>query len=163
MSTRVKKPATKKDAAMSRVLGTVIAERTLTRVEHANALVRIRIGRPRKERATGDYICPVAIEGIGDRKLCQAHGIDSMQALQNALQAIRLELAPHTSSLSWAGGQEGWLGFPKVIPDLFGPKFTQRVEGLVDREVDRFARSLEATSTPTMSMGGKRRNSKARR
>ena len=139
---------------MSRVLGTVIAERTLTRVEHADAFVRIRVGRPRKERATGDYFCPFSIEGIGDRKLRDARGIDSMQALQNALQAIRLELAPHTSSLSWAGGQEGWLGFPKVIPDLFGPTFTQRLEGMVDREVDRFARSLETAN---------RRTTKARR
>ena len=148
---------------MSRVLGTVIAERTLTRVEHANALVRIRIGRPRKERATGDYICPVAIEGIGDRKLCQAHGIDSIQALQNALQAIRLELTPHTSSLRWEGGQDGWLGFPKPLPDLFGPTFAQSLEEMVDREVDRFARSLEAANKRTMSPGGKRRTSKARR
>lgn len=150
---------------MSRVLGTVIAERTLTLVEHADALVRIRVGRPRKERATGDYFCPFSIEGIGDRKLRDARGIDSMQALQNALQAIRLELAPHTSSLSWAGGQEGWLGFPKVIPDLFGPTFTHHLEAMVDQEVDRFARTLERATrhAETRRVSRRTRISKTRR
>ncbi|HEX5748058.1 MAG TPA: hypothetical protein VFZ09_17585 [Archangium sp.] len=71
--------------------------------------------------------------------------MDSMQALQNALQAIRLELTPHADTLSWAGGQDGWLGFPKVIPDLFGPAFTLRLEKMVEKETDRFARTLEST------------------
>jgi hypothetical protein len=165
MPTRVKRPATKKNAAMSRALGTVIAERTLTLVAHADALVRIRMGKPRKERATGDYFCPFSIEGIGERKLREARGIDSMQALQNALQAIRLELAPHLGSLSWEGGQDGGLGFPKAVPDLFGPKFTQRLEGIVDREVDRFARSLERTNqhTETRPVSSRKRISKIRR
>jgi hypothetical protein len=152
MATRVKRPSVKKDAAGPRALGTIIAERTLTTVEQG-ASVRIRVGKPRKDRATGDFFCPFSIEGLGDRKLREAWGIDSMQALQNALQAIRIELASHANTLTWAGGQDGWLGFPKVIPDLFGPKFTQRLEKLVDRETDRFARTLEA----------RRRNMKARR
>jgi uncharacterized protein DUF6968 len=141
-----------------------MAERLLAIVEHG-ALVRIRIGKPRKDRATGDYFCPFSIEGLGAQKAREAWGIDSMQALQNALQAIRLELAPHANTLSWVGGQDGWLGFPKVIPDLFGPKFTRRLEALVDRETDRFARALEATSRheETEPAGGRRRSARTRR
>ncbi|WNG41684.1 hypothetical protein F0U61_54405 [Archangium violaceum] len=87
--------------------------------------------------------------------------MDSMQALQNALQAIRIELAPHADSLRWEGGQEGWLGFPKVIPDIFGPAFTQHLVKVVDREVDRFARSLEEASRRAEPSGrGKTRSSK---
>ncbi|HZI03274.1 MAG TPA: hypothetical protein VEZ71_04595, partial [Archangium sp.] len=126
-------------------LGTVIAERTLTIVGQEDSSARIRIGKPRKDRATGDYFCPYTLEGLGDRTIREAWGMDSIQALQNALQAIRLELAPHTNTLSWTGGQDGWLGFPKVIPDLFGPAFSLRLEKLVDQETDRFARSLEST------------------
>lgn len=48
-----------------------------------------------------------------------------MQALQNALQAVRLELALHADCMRWEGGQNSWLGFPKTIPDLFGPQFTR--------------------------------------
>jgi len=85
-----------------------------------------------------------------------------MQALQNALQAIRLALAPHASSLKWEGGQDGWLGFPKVIPDLFGTTFTQRLETMVDREVERFARTQEAAHRRTRPASG-RRTAKTRR
>jgi hypothetical protein len=80
-----------------------------------------------------------------------------MQALQNALQAVRLELALHADSLSWEGGQNSWLGFPKTIPDLFSPQFTRHLEEMVDREVDRFARTLETTNRRTGSAGGKSR------
>ena len=133
-----------------------MAERTLTRVCPENSLVHIRVGRPRKDRATGDYFCPFSLEGLGDRTSREAWGIDSMQALQNALQAIRLALAPHASRLKWEGGQDGWLGFPKAIPDLFGPTFTQRLEGMVDREVERFARTQEAAHRRTKPASGGR-------
>jgi hypothetical protein len=136
-------------------LGTVIAERTLRGVEHGDS-VRVRVGRPRKDRATGDYFCPFSLEGLDERTSREAWGIDSMQALQNALQAIRLALAPHASSLKWEGGQDGWLGFPKAIPDLFGPTFTQRLEGMVDREVERFARTQEAVHRRNRLASGKR-------
>jgi hypothetical protein len=151
MATRAKRPAPTKKASSPRALGTVIAERTLTFVEPRASFVRIRIGKPRKARTTGDYFCPFSLAGIGDQQVHEAWGIDSIQALQNALQAIRLELAPHENSLEWEGGQDGWLGFPKVVPDLFGPTFTRRLENLVERETERFARSHEA------------RNSRARR
>src|SRR3712207_1676313 len=143
MATRAKRPTTKKKSARPRMLGTVIAERTLTVVGQGDSSARIRIGKPRKDRTTGDYFCPYTLEGLGDQKASEAWGMDSMQALQNALQGIRLALTPHANTLSWAGGQEGWLGFPKVIPDLFGPTFTLRLEKLVERETDRFARALE--------------------
>ncbi|MFY0527226.1 DUF6968 family protein [Archangium gephyra] len=143
MATRAKRSTTKKSAPGPHALGTVIAERTLTVGGQGDSSVRIRIGKPRKDRATGDYFCPYSLEGLGDRTVREAWGMDSMQALQNALQAIRLGLTPHAKALSWAGGQDGWLGFPKVIPDLFGPAFTLRLEKLVDRETDRFARTLE--------------------
>ncbi|WNG62379.1 hypothetical protein F0U59_52550 [Archangium gephyra] len=145
MNTRAKKSTTKKQATKPRALGTVIAERTLTVDGQGNSSVWIRIGKPRKNRTTGDYFCPYTFEGLGDREVREAWGMDSIQALQNTLQAIRLELAPHADKLSWAGGQEGWLGFPKVIPDIFGPVFALRLEKMVERETDRFARALEST------------------
>lgn len=159
MATRATKRTTKKNSARPRALGTVIAERTLTAVGQGDSSARIRIGKPRKDRTTGDYFCPYTLEGLGDRKVREAWGLDSVQALQNALQAIRLELTPHANNLSWAGGQDGWLGFPKVIPDLFGPTFTLRLEKLVERETDRFARSLEMkhSKAPATSTARRRR------
>lgn len=145
MGSREKKATTKRSSAGTRALGTVIAERTLLTGGQKDSSARVRIGKPRKDRATGDYVCPYTLEGLGDRKVREAWGMDSIQALQNALQAIRLELTPHASNLNWAGGEDGWLGFPKMIPDLFGPAFSLRLEKLVERETDRFARALEST------------------
>lgn len=163
MATRAKRPTTKKKSAGPRALGTVIAERTLTVAGQGDSSARIRIGKPRKDRATGDYFCPYALEGLGDQKASEAWGMDSMQALQNALQSIRLELTPHARNLSWAGGQEGWLGFPKVIPDLFGPMFTLRLEKLVDRETDRFARSLESAHRRNAAPSSNKRRARRQR
>jgi len=145
---------------MSRTLGTVMAERSLTLVGQGDSLARIRVGKPRKDRATGDYFCPFILVGVGEEKVRQAWGIDSMQALQNALQAIRIELAPHADNLRWEGGQEGWLGFSQTIPDLFGPKFTRHLEELVERETDRFARTLEAANKPIKRPVGRNRGTK---
>lgn len=148
MASRTLRPA-KKKAAPSRPLGTIIAERRLTLVGDGRASLRIRVGKPRKDRATGDFFCPYSIDGLGDGQVGQAWGIDSMQALQNVHQAIRVELEPHAGTVQWEGGQEGWLGFPKVIPSLFGPEFTRHLEHLVERETDRFARNLERSSKLT--------------
>ncbi|WNG52112.1 hypothetical protein F0U60_54425 [Archangium minus] len=145
MTPRAKKP-TRKELARPHALGPLIAERTLTVAGHDDSFVHVRVGKPRKDSATGDYFCPFSIKGLHPQRVHEAWGMDSMQALQNALQAIRIELAPHADRLRWEGGQDGWLGFPKVIPDLFGPAFIQRLEKLVDRETDRFARSLEEAS-----------------
>jgi hypothetical protein len=163
MATRGKRPTTKKRATRPRALGTVIAERTLTLVGQGDSSARIRLGKPRKDRTTGDYVCPYTFEGLGDQKVREAWGVDSVQALQNALQAIRLELTPHANNLSWAGGQDGWLGFPKVIPDLFGPAFTLRLEKMVDRETDRFARALESAQRADEQPGRGRRSTRLHR
>lgn len=145
MATKATKATRKKRVAAPRALGTIIAERVLLFTEPGRTSARVRIGRPRKDRATGDYFCPYLLKGLGDQRVSEAWGVDSLQALQNALQAIRLALEPHVNHLRWEGGQDGWLGFPKAIPDLFGPKFTLQLEKWVERETDRFARALEAS------------------
>lgn len=84
-------------------LGVVVAERTLTLVGRPSARVLIVVGKPRKDRRSGDAFCPYRIEGVGDEQLQQAGGIDSVQALQSAMQAVRAQLEPHADKLEWAG------------------------------------------------------------
>jgi hypothetical protein len=127
-------------------VGTIVAERTLTLVGRAAAQVRVVIGKPRKDRGSSDYFCPYRLEGMGEGQPQQAWGVDSVQALQSAMQAIRVQLEPHTDNLQWLGGRGGSLGFPKVIPDVLGPKLTRRLEKMVERELDRHARMLERRS-----------------
>lgn len=131
---------------MAGSFGTIVAERTLTLVGRTAAQVRVIIGKPKKDRGSSDYFCPYRLEGIGEGQLQQAWGVDSVQALQSAMQAIRVQLESHTNELEWLGGRGGSLGFPKVIPDVFGPKLTLRLEKMVERELDRHARTLERRS-----------------
>lgn len=130
---------------MATALGPIIAERILT-VVGSKARVHVRLGKPKKDRASGDYTCPFIIDGLGERTVQQASGIDAMQALQLAMQAIRKALLPYAKRLRWVGSQPGGLGFPMAIPEVFGVKFSQRLEGLVQRETERFGHSLERAS-----------------
>jgi hypothetical protein len=75
-----------------------------------------------------------------------ASGIDSMQALQLAMQALRKALLPHAKRLRWAGSQPGGVGFPMAIPEIFGVKFSQQLEGIVQRETNRYGQALERAS-----------------
>lgn len=127
---------------MAVALGPIVAERILARAGRADSLVRVLVGKPKKDRASDNYFCPYRIEGLGREQVQQAWGVDAIQALQSAMQAIRVELEPHAEGLEWLGGQGGTLGFPKMIPDAFGPKLSRRLEKLVDRETDRHARAL---------------------
>jgi hypothetical protein len=103
-------PPKKRKTTSAGPLGTVIAERRL-KVLGSDSGVRVRVGKPRKSRATGDSFCPFIIEGLGDGKVRRAWGVDSMQALQNVQQAIRAELDAQAVTLRWEAGQDGWLGF----------------------------------------------------
>lgn len=137
---------------MAGVLGTVVAERILRIVGPHEATVRIRFGKPRKDRSSGDFFCPFLIEGLEEETVRQAWGMDSMQALQSAMQAVRLALAPHARRLKWDGGAQGTLGFPMAVPDLFGARFSRRLERIVERETNQHGRALERARS-------KRRNS----
>jgi hypothetical protein len=143
-------------------LGPIVAERLLTRVGRAGSPVRVRVGKPKKDRASGDYFCPYRVEGLGRGQVQQAWGVDSVQALQSAMQAIRLVLEPHADALEWLGGQGGTLGFPKSIPDSFGVKLSRRLEKLVERETNRHARTLERAGRRRMAKKVKASSGKRR-
>ncbi len=145
---------------MATAIGPIIAERILT-VVGSKARVYVRLGKPKKDRASGDYTCSFIIDGLGETTVQRASGIDAMQALQLAMQAIRKALLPHAKRLRWVGSQPGGLGFPMAIPEVFGVEFSQRLEGLVQRETNRFGRHLERasrrTKEPEQGQGAKKR------
>jgi hypothetical protein len=153
--------------SMPSTLGIVIAERTLT-TAGSKARVRVLLGRPKKDRFGGDYTCPFVIEGLGESTVRQASGIDSMQALQFAMQAIRKALIPHAKQLRWVGSEPGGLGFPMAIPEIFGVEFSQRLEDMVQRATDHFGQSLERSSRrntkhpPPASLKTKTRSGRSR-
>ena len=120
-----------------------IATRHLARTD-TGAAVTVQLARPRQRR-TGEFECPYRLRGLGRVKLGRALGEDSVQALQLAFEAVRLELEPHAATLSWYG-ERGETGFPQYVPYTFGGRFRKRLEAMVRREIEREAEQLEHRS-----------------
>ena len=75
----------------------------------------------------------------------RALGEDSVQALQLAFEAVRLELEPHAAILTWYGAR-GETGFPQYVPYSLGGRFRKRLEVMINREIEREVRRLEQRS-----------------
>ena len=101
-----------------------------------------KIGVPRRV-GTGEWACPYWITGFGDGATFRARGVDSVQALVLALEGVRIELKKAGGRISWVG-ERGTAGFPRYVPDYYGQVFSERLEGMIDRELLRFARAAEA-------------------
>jgi len=122
-------------------LRNVMASRNLTEVG-SDRRVSITLGKPRR-RAKGEWVCGVQITGLGSDRIHYVHGLDSVQSITIALDAIRLTLRQTRKRFTWIGGEEGDDGFPVTIPTLFGPEFSRQLEQIVDREVLRFSRNAK--------------------
>jgi len=73
-----------------------------------------------------------------------AMGGDSMDAIMNAFQLIRVQLGQLGESMSWACGEEvGCIGITRPVPDFLGVAFRKRMDRVLDREVERFVAQLE--------------------
>jgi hypothetical protein len=105
-------------------------------------MVVISLGKPRKAREI-DWECPYRIRIRGVTKVRCAHGLDGVQALILAIEAIGRELETYGGMLSWEGGEHGDTGFPRFIPNIFGLKPYKRLVRLVDRQIERIARKTE--------------------
>jgi hypothetical protein len=104
-------------------------------------VVTIAIGAPRRLNAE-EWRCPYRVTGLGRRPVDYAQGIDSLQSLTNAIVGIRRVLEPFRADLSWEGGaQKGDFGVWMSVPGAFGRDFALRLEGLIEREMDRLGKA----------------------
>jgi hypothetical protein len=94
-------------------------------------------------RAGRDWRVPFQIGAAARSEILYGYGVDAIQALSNALEGIRVTLTKSGQHLTWEGGRPGDTGFPRVVPDIGFPQLRQRIEQLMDREVERFVRALE--------------------
>jgi hypothetical protein len=86
-------------------------------------------------------VCRFAITGLGRHRLNAGHGVDAFQALQQALEGIRLMIDETGRKLSFL--DMGHHFFPKYVPQYFGPEFERKLNQHVEREIVRFAKVLE--------------------
>jgi len=122
-------------------LGKVIATRRLNVLGDSCRPVTVRIGRPRRVRV-GEWACPVQFAGLGETHYIAGRGVDSCQALVEALAGIHYTLAQSGSRFSWSSIKDE-TGFPRVVPYSFGPKFSARVNQHIDRELERFIQNAK--------------------
>jgi hypothetical protein len=97
--------------------------------------VTVRLGQPEQE-PTGEWACPVDIQGIPQAGIEYARGIDAVQALQLAMTAARQRLDASGLSLSWSQMEPGETGFPAFVPYSFGLFFSRKIERYIEQEID---------------------------
>jgi hypothetical protein len=104
----------------------------------------IRVRRPAKDPRTGNYKCSVEWLHSGERELFELWGIDSMQALQLAILAAGDLVNRYEKKLRWAGGDDGYLGFPGAYPEGMPRALLRKLERMIDREIAANTRQLIA-------------------
>jgi hypothetical protein len=130
-----------------RRIGTILAERLLGE-QGSGRVVRVSLGAPRP-RTNGDWECPFRIHGAGISRVQFGCGVDSMQALSDALQGIRVLLDESGLALGWKmgpGRQDIWdgeTGFARSIPIALGAALSRRLERLFFREIRLETQRLE--------------------
>jgi len=117
-----------------------IASRTLTDIE-GKPVLEVRIGLPRPADPI-DWECPFVLAPPGEPGDIQTvPGIDAVQALSLALEAIRVALAKRPDRLCWLGQEPGITGFHRVT-HAFGFALVERIERQIDEAVDEHAREV---------------------
>ena len=127
---------------MRRTLGRVLGTRHLQTTGSRRRAVTVRLGAPR-QRAPDEWFCPIQVSGLRASKVQYVHAEDAIQAVELALQAIRVALDKSDNLLTWLGGEPGVTGFPRSVPYGLCFSFSRRLDRLIDREVSRFVRELE--------------------
>ena len=145
---------------MSRLsLGDIIATRRLTSVGKLARHVTVRVGRPRRV-GVGEWACPVQFTGLPEPQQISGRGVDSCQALVDALQGVHYTLERSGMRFGWAG-IEGETGFPRSVPYGFGLVLAARINAYIDRELGRFVQA--AKRRVKANTGWRRRRSPSNR
>jgi len=114
-----------------------LVERRYSVVDDPNRIVIVTIGTPRLDPdPTGDWMCSFT----ADTTRGESHGVDSLQALQTAIEGVRaaLDSLGLSPKLVWVGGEPGVTGIPRSVPFALGRAFAEKIERHIDQEVEAF-------------------------
>jgi hypothetical protein len=123
-----------------------IAVRRLSVVGEPGREIVITLGKPRPEPDPSVWMCSFLVEGIPKARRRVARGVDSLQALQNAIEAARHLLNTCGVVCTWHGGEPGEIGLPRPVPTFEGSGFAERIERYIDREMKKFLDLAKARS-----------------
>lgn len=85
-----------------------------------------------------DWSCDVVLRGLQKEVRTKAHGVDAVQALELALQAIRFHLESSNEAFRFEDGEENDSLIAPALPSSYGLAFRKQLEGLVARETQKF-------------------------
>ncbi len=126
----------------------VIARRVVAHRASGRPLT-IEFGRPTRARS-GEYRCDYRLSGVGRVRRGYACGEDSLQALLLACESVRQALEPAAKDFEWTA--PGELGLYRIVPELFGPAASQRV----NRQIDRLLTAEARRAIASAKRGGRR-------
>jgi hypothetical protein len=142
-------------------VGKVIGERRLVFRDAPRKKLVVTLGTPRRMKDHQDWECPFRIKGSGVTRLEFGYGVDALQALTTALEGIRAVLDEIGEPLAWSGVLPDHTGFQRMLPLLPGADLSDRLERLVDREVERHVRQLERRHKRRLSKAAHQRRRRA--
>jgi hypothetical protein len=109
----------------------VIATRNLARCLDGTK-VTITLFAPVQDVDGEDWECSFEVDGKG----LSGRGVDSLQALVEALRGIKHVLDHDDTKLTWLSGKPKDTGIPRVLP-YDDPDFAELLGALVDAEMQR--------------------------
>lgn len=117
------------------------AERTLVRADDPTKSLTVRVFAPERV-APDEWSCAISV-AAGTTNLAERRvfGIDGLQALALAIEALRLDVEDQAGAWTWAGGAPGDPGLPRVVASPFGREFSARLNRQIDAAIDRHAKS----------------------
>jgi len=95
-------------------VGEVIATRRLRFDDDPKREARVLIGKPIQFSDSTDYYCPYQIVGVGTQKVGRAGGFDGVQAIEEAIRILPVELTAllkENPTLRWEDAPLGNFGF----------------------------------------------------
>jgi hypothetical protein len=122
-----------------------IAERRFAVVGEPEREIVITIGKPRPESDPSVWMCSYLVEGIPKARRRIARGVDSLQALQMAIEGARYTLSASGLVCIWHDSEPGEIGLPRSVPSFEGSDFAEKIERYIDRELKKFARVAKAS------------------
>jgi hypothetical protein len=117
-------------------LGSVIASRVLTQMGPQLQQIIVSIGRPRR-RSKAEWECPFLVDGLEGSAVQTAGGVDSMQALQMAIEGVRVNLERSGHRFVWLERETG-SEIPRYVPTQYGPRFEARLNRMIEYQAKRF-------------------------
>jgi hypothetical protein len=114
------------------------ATRVLHDASNSDVEVEVQIGFP-EPWEDGLWRCAFRVEGLTAGETQYGLGADALSAINGAQDGIAKQVRESGRRFSW-GELKGETGIRRQIPLLFGAKFADEMEALIDEKMEAFGR-----------------------